>query len=133
MFARTGMFASRMAARQAAPRTVTLAPRGTRTFASHAPRVYEGLEASVRKVLPEDHHIVLGVIGMWFTVYLGVKLKGSSKEVVEEVVAAVAAPSTSGKEVVPDLFSDEFEAYSKIPGNMAKWEASVDEWANKPE
>jgi hypothetical protein len=129
MFARTGMFAaSRMAARQAAPRAVTLAPRGVRSFGSHAPREYEGLEAHVRKVLPEDHQIVLATIGMWFSFYLVVKLTGSSAEAVEEAPAAAPVADKSGEEVVPALFSDEFEAFSKIPGNMEKWEASVAEW-----
>jgi hypothetical protein len=129
MFARTGMFtASRLAARSAAPRAVTLAPRGARSFGSHAPREYEGIEASVRKVLPEDHHIVLATMGFWFSIYLVSKVGGSSADAAVEAAPAAAAAPSSGEEVIPALFSDEFEAFSKVPGNMEKWEKSVEVW-----
>jgi hypothetical protein len=80
----------------------------------------------VRKYLPEDHHIVLGTLGAYAGLFLLFKLtRGKPKKVVEEEVHA--AP-VSAKDDIPSVLSEKFDKWSTQPGNMAKWEKSLEKW-----
>ena len=68
--------------------------------------------------------VVLGVMGFYGAlIFLGTR--GGSKK--EAPAAAPAAASTSSSTEVVSVFDEAFEAWSKIPGNMEKWEKSLTE------
>lgn len=91
---------------------------------SHGPAPAEGsLEAKVRHYLPEDYQIVLATLGAYTTLFLLFKLKPSKKKE-EEIV--IPSSSSSASSTIPSLFDEEFEEWSKLPGNMAKWEKSLE-------
>ncbi|KAH7468471.1 hypothetical protein PRIC1_010426 [Phytophthora ramorum] len=95
---------------------------------SHGPAPPEGsLEAKVRHYLPEDYHIVLATLGAYTTLIMLFKLKPSKKKE-EEIVIPASSNSTSTS--VPSLFDDEFDEWSKLPGNLAKWEKSLETLGN---
>mmetsp|Transcript_14881 Transcript_14881/g.28866 ORF Transcript_14881/g.28866 Transcript_14881/m.28866 type:complete len:132 (+) Transcript_14881:119-514(+) len=95
----------------------------------HANVQYEGAEAVVRKYLPEDHHIVLANMASWVVLYGLYKLVagGSKEEAKVEAPAAVGGSETE----VPSLLDESFEEWSKVPGNLEKWEKSVEDWAKQ--
>eukprot|EP00939_MAST-03C_sp_MAST-3C-sp1_P005502 g5502.t1 len=108
-----------------------------RNFGSNAEVEYTGMEAKIRAVLPKDEHIVLAWIGTMFGLYGVSKLFGGSDKPVakEEPARVAAAPSSSGESEIPSAFSKSFEEWSKIPGNMKKWEESCkdfDAWMKVP-
>lgn len=85
----------------------------------------------------EHIQIVLAWIGTMFGLYGVSKLFGGSDKPVakEEPARVAAAPSSSGESEIPSAFSKSFEEWSKIPGNMKKWEESCkdfDAWMKVP-
>ncbi|KAL3665912.1 hypothetical protein V7S43_009332 [Phytophthora oleae] len=108
-------------------------PAGRRTpsqsrLMSHGPAPPEGsLEAKVRHYLPEDYHIVLATLGAYTTLIMLFKLKPSKKKE-EEIVIPSSSSSTSTS--IPSLFDDEFDEWSKLPGNLDKWEKSLETIGN---
>ena len=93
-----------------------------RSFATgHAKPEYTGVEASVRKVLPEDYQLTLATMGTLITIVF-LSTRGGKKE--EPVAVGSGSPDTS----IPSLFDDSFEEFSKVPGNLEKWEASIEDW-----
>ncbi|RLN57748.1 hypothetical protein BBP00_00007378 [Phytophthora kernoviae] len=110
-------------AKPAARRTPTQA-----RFMSHGPTPAEGsLEAKVRAYLPEDYHIVLATLGAYTTLFLLFKLKPSKKQEEEIVIPSSSSPATTS---MPSLFDEEFDEWSKLPGNMAKWEKNLETIGN---
>ena len=93
---------------------------------------YEGMEAVVRKYLPENHHIVLGVLGGYVGLYFTFKavkaLSGGKKKGLEPLDAHAATEESAVKSSIPSVTSDKFEAWINQPGNQAKWEASIAQW-----
>lgn len=94
---------------------------------------YEGMEAVVRKYLPENHHIVLGVLGGYVGLYFTFKavkaLSGGKKKGLEPLdTHTTNDDSTTIKSSIPSVTSDKFEAWINQPGNQAKWEASIVQW-----
>ncbi|TYZ64152.1 hypothetical protein PybrP1_004446 [[Pythium] brassicae (nom. inval.)] len=83
-----------------------------------------GFEAKVRAVLPNDYQIVLATLGIYTTIGLLFKLKPSKKAV--EAPAPAASASSSASSSIPSLFDDEFDAWSQLPGNLERWEKSLD-------
>ncbi|TMW67110.1 hypothetical protein Poli38472_012226 [Pythium oligandrum] len=84
-----------------------------------------GFEAKVRAVLPQDYQIVLATLGIYSSIILLFKLKPS------KAAPAVEAPAaTSASSAVPSLFDDEFDQWSKVPGNMQRWEESLNTIGN---
>ncbi|GBG34393.1 Hypothetical Protein FCC1311_106172 [Hondaea fermentalgiana] len=123
------------AARGAARARVVAGPAASRIGArrgmagGHAKVEYEGAEKIVRQYLPEDHQIVLANMASWVVLYGLYKLvAGGSKE--EAKAEAPAAASGSDTEV-PSIMDDSFEEWSKVPGNLEKWEKSMEEWAKQ--
>ncbi|KAJ0399224.1 hypothetical protein P43SY_001890 [Pythium insidiosum] len=103
------------------------APRmQTRTMAGHHGPPPTGFEAKVRAVLPQDYQIVLATLGFYSTIILLFKLKPSKKA----VEAPAAAPSAAASSSIPSLFDDEFAEWSKLPGNMDRWEKSLETLGN---
>ncbi|CAI5724606.1 unnamed protein product [Peronospora destructor] len=97
---------------------------------SHGPAAPEGsLEAKVRHYLPKDYHIVLATLGAYATLIMLFKLKPAKKKA-EEIVTSSSATSTSTSTSIPSLFDDEFDEWSKLPGNMDKWEKSLETLGN---
>lgn len=67
--------------------------------------------------------VVLGVIGLYSTmIFLGTR-GGSKKDAPSATPAQTMASSSS--EVI-SVFDEGFEAWSKLPGNMDKWEKSLE-------
>lgn len=81
----------------------------------------------MRKYLPGDHHIVLGTLGLYAVGFVLFKLtRGKPKPVVEEVVST----TKTAKDDIPSALSEKFDKWSQQPGNMAKWEKSLEKWQN---
>jgi len=97
-----------------------------RGMATHA-REYHGMEKVVRQYLPEDHHIVLANFASWIVIYGLYKVTRPSKSA-EEPEPVVASTTTSDTEV-PSIADEGFEEWAKIPGNLEKWEKSLEDWA----
>ena len=93
----------------------------------HAAPVYEGLEASIRSVLPEDHHLVLATWGAVAGFIALFKIKGALAGAPEEE-AVVEDDSSSAKSSIPSIFSEKYEAFSAKPGADDKWSASLEKW-----
>ncbi|CAH0484500.1 hypothetical protein KXD40_007257 [Peronospora effusa] len=98
---------------------------------SHGPAAPEGsLEAKVRHYLPKDYHIVLATLGAYATIIMLFKLKPSKKKAEEIVATPSSSNSNSTLTSIPSLFDDEFDEWSKLPGNMDKWEKSLETLGN---
>ena len=93
----------------------------------HAAPVYEGMEASLRSVLPEDHHIVLATWGAVAGLIALFKIKGAISGG-EEENDVVADDGVSSKSSIPSIFSEKYEAFSAKPGADEKWSASLEKW-----
>lgn len=54
---------------------------------------------------------------------------GSSDEPAKaEHVSVVKASVSSGENAIPSILAPEFEEWSKVPGNMKRWEDSLKDW-----
>lgn len=85
----------------------------------------------MRHYLPEDHHIVLATLGAYGAAFVLYKLtKSKPKPVAEEANVAVQADT---KDDIPSMLSEKFDKWSKQPGNMAKWEKSLEKWEKQME
>ena len=83
---------------------------------------YEGAEATLRKFLPEDHHVVLAVLGGWAGLITVFKLAtGGSAEA--EAAPASGDVSASDDNDLPSILSDKFDESMN-----EKWEASMPQW-----
>ncbi|CEG47218.1 conserved hypothetical protein [Plasmopara halstedii] len=113
--------------KRVAPTHVRRTPAQCRLM-GHGPAPVEGsLEAKVRHYLPKDYHIVLATLGAYTTLIMLFKLKPSKKKE-EEIVIPSNLSSTSAS--IPSLFDDEFDEWSKLPGNLDKWEKSLETLGN---
>ncbi|CAI5741565.1 unnamed protein product [Hyaloperonospora brassicae] len=115
------------------------APAPSRLMSQGPPPPEGSLEAKVRHYLPKDYHIVLATLGAYATLIMLFKLKPSSKkkEVEEHVggtctdwLVVAASNVTSNSTSIPSLFDDEFDEWSKLPGNLDKWEKSLETLGN---
>lgn len=68
----------------------------------------------------------MGISGFYFGLYLLSKLFSGGKKKAVEAPAAPAAASASS--TIPSMADDDFEAWAKVEGNMAKYEASLEKW-----
>ena len=50
--------------------------------------------------------------------------------IVGVLFAVAASSSTSVSTSIPSLFDDEFDEWSKLPGNLDKWEKSLETMGN---
>eukprot|EP01040_Poterioochromonas_malhamensis_P010056 gene10056-10930_t len=82
----------------------------------HAPP-QGGLDGVVRKYLPEDQHVVLGIAGFYVSLYLLSKLIFGGKKKDEQTVAAVV--KTADGEI-PAVDSAEFGDWLSADGNLEK-------------
>jgi hypothetical protein len=82
---------------------------------SGPPPTYTGLEAKIRKFLPEDHHMALGYIGMFTGLFLINKMIPS-----KPAPAAPAVASTGADGDMPSADSAEFGEWIGKEGNMEK-------------
>ncbi|CAM9482139.1 unnamed protein product [Heterosigma akashiwo] len=80
----------------------------------------------VRKFLPKDEHVVLGISGFYLTLYGLSKIGGGGKK--EE--APAAAPVSIGTSTnIPSIADEKFSEWAEIPGNMEKWVDSLEKSA----
>ncbi|KAF0711773.1 Aste57867_5031 [Aphanomyces stellatus] len=110
-------------------RAIKPAAGQTRGMASHGhgpPPTYTGIEAKIRAHLPENHHIVMATLGFYTVLSAPLWFPGGKKEKKEEAVVASTDSSTD----IPSIADDSFDAWSKIPGNIAKWEKSLETAGN---
>ncbi|KAI9915426.1 hypothetical protein PsorP6_007836 [Peronosclerospora sorghi] len=137
--------------------TVCRAPSQLRLM-GHGPAPAEGsLEAKVRKYLPKDYHIVMATLGAYASIFMFFKLKPPKKK--EEVVICMwllggrydavtlttlcfafvaslcmiyvaSGTSSSASTSISSLFDEEFNEWSKLPGNLEKWEKSLETLGN---
>jgi hypothetical protein len=124
MFARAALIAR---ARLAAARqpAAAQAKRSMGGSSGPPPGGYTGFEAKIRAVCPEDKHVVMGVLGTYFGIYMLIKMitgGGGAEEAAPVHVAVVDDGSSSD---IPSALSPKFEEWSKQPGNMKKWEDSL--------
>merc|ERR1719223_2248458 len=123
LLARTAL---RTSSRVAAPaRAAAMAPRANqvRRMGGHGHVEYTGAEATLRKYLPEDHHIVLANMASWVVIYGLYKITQIGKKPAPPAPAPVAA--AAGGEV-PSLFDEGFEEFIKVPGNDVKYAESLE-------
>eukprot|EP01039_Chlorochromonas_danica_P002945 gene2946-3213_t len=109
-----------MFARRVFSRLSTAQPIGqVRRMAGHhhAPVEYGKVEAVVRKYLPEDEHVVLGIFAFYGTLIL-IATSGSKKEKPVEAAAQSTTANTSGE--IPSIESPEFDKWISVPGNVEK-------------
>ena len=112
----------------AARATRTAGSRTTRRFFSSENVQYEGAEATLRKYLPKDEHIVTAVLGSYVGIYLLSKLLGGGDDAEEQPVTTLAAPAADSDDMVPSLFSDKFEDFINSPGGAERFEKACDEF-----
>ena len=80
------------------------------------------------------HSIILQIVRAWIGTMFGLYalkkvFSGSSDEAPVEKHAAVVQTSASTEEnAIPSILSEEFEEWSKVPGNMKKWEDSLKDY-----
>mmetsp|Transcript_11368 Transcript_11368/g.12897 ORF Transcript_11368/g.12897 Transcript_11368/m.12897 type:complete len:92 (+) Transcript_11368:391-666(+) len=83
-----------------------------------------GFEKVVRSVFPENWQIVIAFGTLEFgLIFLMTRGGGDSEAEAAPAVSSDAAASAD----IPSIVSDEFEEWSKIPGNLEKWEASLED------
>ena len=76
----------------------------------------DGLEGAVRKFLPENHHMAMGIIGFYTTVYMFSKLFSGGKKAPAPVAAAAATSSGD----MPSADSAEFGDWLSKENNFEK-------------
>ncbi|KAI9907504.1 hypothetical protein PsorP6_002991 [Peronosclerospora sorghi] len=69
----------------------------------------------------------MATLGAFATIFMFFKLKPSKKK--EEVVIS-SDTSSSASTSIPSLFDEEFDKWSKLPGNLEKWEKSLETLGN---
>lgn len=111
-----------------ARRGISPVSQRVRRFAGGGPEIhpeYFGFEKKLREVFPMQWQLVLFYMGCWTGLYMVYKAipKSPPKPVIEE------APVATGNDDIPSISSPEFETWSKIKGNMKKWEDSLEPWA----
>lgn len=68
---------------------------------------------------------MLGTLGLYAVGFVLFKLtRGKPKPVAEVPVAS----SKGAKDDIPSVLSEKFDKWSQQPGNMAKWEKSLEKW-----
>ena len=117
------MFASRLATR-AAPALRRTAPTN-RQMSGHAEVQYTGFEASVRKVLPKDEHIVFGIMGMYFSFFVLYKVKSAMSPAPPPAPIVAAAPSAVGS-AIPSVEDENFGKWIEDEGNLGKLISSIE-------
>jgi hypothetical protein len=91
-----------------------------RQMSGHAAVEYTGFEAKVRHYLPEDHHVVMGILGMYASLFVVVKI-GLKMRTPKPVLAAVAVVAQSGGGfVIPSPEDPGFEAFIADEANVDK-------------
>ncbi|RHY35125.1 hypothetical protein DYB32_000376 [Aphanomyces invadans] len=73
--------------------------------------------------------IVLATLGFYTVLTAPLWFPTGKKAKVEEPAASSAADVNASTEI-PSLFDDNFDEWSKVPGNFAKWEKSLDTVGN---
>ena len=63
-----------------------------------------------------------------YTVLGVVCFSGKSKEVETAAIPSTSASTGSSSGAIPSIVDEAFDEWSKIPGNLAKWEKSLDDF-----
>lgn len=54
------------------------------------------------------------------------RVQGITRKENDRLMCLLVAAVSSGSSKIPSLFDDEFDEWSKAPGNLEKWENSLD-------
>jgi len=94
-------------------RSVQVAARtARRNFGSHAPVEYTGAEASLRKVLPQDHQVVIAFLSSYAVLIALSRAGGSDEPAPAKAVAAPVAASNDG--AIPSIADANFDEWIKV-------------------
>ena len=89
---------------------------------------YHGAMKTIRKYLPEDHHIVLANMASWVVLYGLYKVTQMGKKPAK-VKKEKEAPAASSAGDVPSVIDDNFSSWIAQPGNEERYTASLEGWA----
>jgi len=126
MFARL-LTASRAASRVAAPRAAAPVRRMGGHGHGEKPK-YEGFELTFRTYLPENHHVVYFLLGLYAGIGVLASLNSSSNK--SAAVAALPPPSkpdysspVAKSSAIPTMVDNpkEWEAFVSQPGGFERW------------
>ena len=70
---------------------------------------------------------MLGTLGLYALGFVLFKLTRSKPKPASEE-SEVHHVEKASKEDIPSMLSEKFDKWSKQPGNMAKWEKSLEKW-----
>jgi hypothetical protein len=88
---------------------------------------YHGAMKTIRKYLPEDHHIVLANMASWVVLYGLYKVTQIGKKPAKIKKEKEAPAASSGD--VPSVIDDNFSSWIAQPGNEERYTASLEGWA----
>ena len=102
---------------------ISLAPKRNMGGGGHAKGpAPEGFEGQIRKYLPENHHVSMAIMGLYFSLYMFSKLLSGGKK----SAPAVAAASTGVSDgAIPSFDSPEFSSWISTEGNIEKYLTSA--------
>jgi hypothetical protein len=89
---------------------------------------YHGAMKTIRKYLPEDHHIVLANMASWVVLYGLYKVTQIGKKPAKAKKDKEAAGAASSSDV-PSVVDDNFSSWIAQPGNEERYTASLEGWA----
>ena len=75
--------------------------------------------------------MVMATLGMYAGLYVTYKFFSFLKPSKPAAAPAITSSAETGKQTIPSMADDSFDAFSAVPGNMEKWEKSLDAWANQ--
>eukprot|EP01041_Mallomonas_annulata_P003688 gene3688-7340_t len=97
----------------------------SRNMAGHGPAVpTEGIEGMVRKYLPGNHHVAMGILGFYFSLYMVSGLFSSKKKAPAVAAAPVASDSSLSSNAMPSFESPLFDKWISTPGNLEQYLSS---------
>merc|ERR1740138_440595 len=112
----------RVMARSSIPRmSVAAPPRVTAMTVSRRTMAGGGDTYEIAGQTLSTEQLVVAVCGFYFSLYLLSKVGGGKKK--EEAAAAVSVSVSSS---IPSIIDEGFEKWAAAPGNMAKWEKSLE-------
>lgn len=66
-------------------------------------------------------------MGGYFSLYLLFKATRRAPAITDDDDEDLK-PQTQVTDDIPSVFSDKFDKFSQVPGNVAKWEKSIETW-----
>lgn len=73
--------------------------------------------------------MVLATLGMYAGLYVTYKLYNIAFPAPPAKKQIAAAAAETGDKSIPSVIDEKFQQWAQVPGNVQKWEASLDSWA----